>query len=367
LYQIMAQLNLNAYRPPWVRLSAGVLLAHVLLLGALVRGDEIWRWSQPQPPQTQRPVVWQAATADSVQLDWVRTIQAPAMPKAQPYRQPPLVVAPAPPAEPQLASYPEPEPEPVVPEPDVSAEPLNVAQAGPFEPLESTGSSELKELVQTGPQGWAFTPPAPLRVSYDVLGTVKGFSYNVSGELLWQPEGERYEARLEIRAFLLGSRRQSSRGRLTAQGLKPVRFADKVRSEVAAHFDYDKHEVIFSANTPRAPLEPGAQDHLSVFVQMAGWIQANPGWFMPGRTFQLQTIGPRDALSWSFTVEGVEQLSLPGGTVDAIKLNRPPAKPYDLRAELWLAPALGYLPARIRLTQDNGDFVDQQWTYSAPP
>jgi hypothetical protein len=88
---------------------------------------------------------------------------------------------------------------------------------------------------------------------------------------------------------------------------------------------------------------------------------------MPGRTFQLQTIGPRDALSWSFTVEGVEQLSLPGGTVDAIKLNRPPAKPYDLRAELWLAPALGYLPARIRLTQDNGDFVDQQWTSSAPP
>jgi hypothetical protein len=35
--------------------------------------------------------------------------------------------------------------------------------------------------------------------------------------------------------------------------------------------------------------------------------------------------------------------------------------------EIWLAPALGYLPVRIRLTQDNGDYVDQQWRSSSAP
>lgn len=30
---------------------------------------------------------------------------------------------------------------------------------------------------------------------------------------------------------------------------------------------------------------------------------------------------------------------------------------YDQKAELWLAPSLGYLPARIQITQSNGDFA----------
>jgi hypothetical protein len=34
--------------------------------------------------------------------------------------------------------------------------------------------------------------------------------------------------------------------------------------------------------------------------------------------------------------------------------------------ELWLAPALGYLPARILWTQANGDVVDQQLAHHSP-
>ena len=209
--------------------------------------------------------------------------------------------------------------------------------------------------------------PAPVRLKYDVLGEVKGFNYNVSGELLWTVSGDQYDAKLEIRAFLLGSRTQTSRGRLTAQGLEPKRFGDKVRSEVAAHFEYDQRQVIFSANTPRAELLPGAQDHLSVFVQLASWVQANPKGFAEGRVIELQAVGSRDALPWRFTVQGMDRLKLPGGEIDALKLTRPPARPFDLSAEVWLAPSLGYLPARIKLTQDNGDFVDQQWVSSSAP
>ena len=35
-------------------------------------------------------------------------------------------------------------------------------------------------------------------------------------------------------------------------------------------------------------------------------------------------------------------------------------EPRDTQVDIWLAPSLGHLPVRIRLTQDNGDVVDQQ-------
>jgi hypothetical protein len=37
-----------------------------------------------------------------------------------------------------------------------------------------------------------------------------------------------------------------------------------------------------------------------------------------------------------------------------------------LTRSVELAPALGYLPARIRITEANGDYVDQQWLATEP-
>ena len=41
-------------------------------------------------------------------------------------------------------------------------------------------------------------------------------------------------------------------------------------------------------------------------------------------------------------------------------LTRNARAPFDDTVELWLAPSLGYLPVRIKLTQPNGDFADMQ-------
>jgi hypothetical protein len=46
---------------------------------------------------------------------------------------------------------------------------------------------------------------------------------------------------------------------------------------------------------------------------------------------------------------------------------RNPRREFDQRVELWLAPALGYLPARIRITEANGDYIDQKWLSSEAP
>ena len=209
--------------------------------------------------------------------------------------------------------------------------------------------------------------PPPARLSFDVTGQAKTFAYNARAELLWQHDGNRYEARQEIGAFLVGSRAQRSVGTINAQGLLPERFSDRSRSEQAAHFDYSKGRVIFSANTPDAALGPGAQDRLSVFIQLGALLAADPGRFVPGTQITLTTVSARTADRWTFSVEASETLDLPAGPTEALKLQRLPRKDYDQKAELWVAPALGYLPVRIRITQANGDFADLQLSSRTTP
>ena len=209
----------------------------------------------------------------------------------------------------------------------------------------------------------SYSVPGSVRLKYKV--ETNKFPYSASADLLWQQDGERYEARLELSVF--GQARvQTSQGQVTSEGLAPIRFSDKFRSEVAAHFNREKGKVTFSANTPDVPLLGGAQDRLSVLIQVAAMIAGDPGHYPQATTLTLQTIGPRDADTWLFTVGLQEKLSLPGGDLDTLKLIRNPRQEYDQTVELWLAPALGYLPARIRITESNGDFVDQQWLATAP-
>ena len=239
------------------------------------------------------------------------------------------------------------------------------AAVPPAPPAEATTGVDITPpgagTGQTPPQP---PPPArlppPTRLAFDVSGQAKKFAYNARAELLWQHDGSRYEARQEISAFLVGTRTQRSVGAITAQGLLPEKFSDKSRSEQAAHFDYAQGRVTFSANTPQAPASPGVQDRLSVFIQLGALLAADPGRFVPGTQITLTTVSARSADRWTFTIEGPETLDLPSGATPALKLQRLPRKDYDQKAELWVAPALGYLPVRIKLTQANGDFADLQ-------
>jgi hypothetical protein len=209
--------------------------------------------------------------------------------------------------------------------------------------------------------------PMPLRMKYTIKGEVRGFPYTVHGDLWWQHDETSYSARLEVSHFLLGSRVQTSKGELTAQGLTPTRFGDKVRSEVAAHFERSKGKISFSANTPDIALQPGAQDQLSIFMQLAAMVGGEPDRFPSGSRIAFQAVGARTAEQWTFVVGNSELLGLPAGAVRAVKFTRAPSAEFDSGAEVWLAPEIDYLPVRIRLTQANGDFADQLWNGREKP
>jgi hypothetical protein len=213
----------------------------------------------------------------------------------------------------------------------------------------------------------AYTVPGSTRLKYNVIATKGSLSFNARAELLWLQDGSTYDARLEVSAFLLGARIQTSTGRLTAEGLEPKRFADKFRSEVAAHFERDKRLVTFSANTPQVPLLAGMQDQLSVVMQLSAMIAGAPAQYPSGTAITFDTVGPRSSETWVLMVGEEEKLSLPGGELQALKLTRKPRGEYDQTLELWLAPQLAYLPARIKLTEKNGDYADQIWRATEAP
>ena len=267
------------------------------------------------------------------------------------------------PAEAALAST------PVTVTPTVSAiTPAPLAASLPPEPAPpasaTAASSSPKPTVVT-----AISLPGSARLQYKVVGTSKGLNYFADAELNWSNNGNRYDATMKVSALFVGSRSMTSTGAVTPTGLAPTRFADKYKSELAAHFDADKGKVSFSANTPDMPWMVGTQDRVSVFLQLGGMLAAGPGGvaavgtpagFGVGSSITLYTVGPRDADTWTFLVESTEQLSLPGGDMATLKLTRKPRREYDQKVEIWYAPSLGYLPVRNRITQANGDFVDQQ-------
>jgi hypothetical protein len=288
-----------------------------------------------QPP----PGAFQPAAGARPRPLITRTVETPSppveMPVALPTPAPPKVAPPARPANPR---------------PDFIAANVQSAPHPPATPKPSAARTSV------------FAIPGSMVLHYQVTAHTRGLVLNAQGQLHWHHDGNEYDARLELNGPLLPSRVQQSTGRITAEGLAPLRFSDKARSEEAAHFQREEGKVSFSSNRPDAPLTPGAQDRLSVVIQLGAMIAGKPENFAPGTAISIQTANTRDAEVWQFTVEGEETLRLPGGELSALKLVRNPRKEFDQKIELWLAPGMAYVPVRLRLTQPNGDWVDQQWS-----
>lgn len=240
----------------------------------------------------------------------------------------------------------------------------------PVEQMAAAASTPVASAASGNPErkpAERFQFAAPAQVRYEVSGKAKGFPYFARGHLLWQHDGQRYQLRLEVGLPLLGARSQTSAGELNAQGLAPTRFGDKNKTELAAHFERDKGLVTFSANTPASPLLPGAQDRLSLFMQLAAQLAGAPQRYPVGTVIDLPTVSAREAEIWSFVVDGEERIALPLGEVQALHLRRLPRREYDQRIDLWFAPSQSYLPVRIRLQQANGDEIDQRAQSITPP
>lgn len=326
----------------------------------------------PRPPAPVMPKPPPPPPGEGVLTAAARPAESMPPPAVEPEQEatpePPAAPASEAPATPVAA---EPDPEPV----PAQAEPVEAtAQATGAEPVPGAATlfgrlpgTAAPLANETGQSSRPYVIPGSIRLNFDAVGKRGRLDYKAMGTLIWLQDGSSYDMKLEMGDWIIGKRVLSSTGRLGMEGLAPTRFSDKFRTERAAHFDRSQQRITFSANTPQATLAPGAQDQLSIFAQLASMVAGDPLGFPIGTTVTMQTAGPRDAETWVFEVEREEMLYLPGGHVPALKLVRKPGRNYDQTVELWLAPELAYLPARIRIALTNGDFIDQQWRSSAPP
>lgn len=237
-----------------------------------------------------------------------------------------------------------------------AASPSPVQDEGPPAPERiASATLALPELAL------ASLPPSAL-LSYRLNGQEKGINYQASGELRWQRNDSAYAMSLTVKAFLLGSRHWRSVGQINATGLVPTRFSDSWRSERATHFDRPNQRIVFSSNAPTAPLQPGAQDQVSLYAQLAAAMAQSGQRMPPGTRLQIQTATVRDALPWLLTLEKLETLQVEGKSLQAVKWVCQPRNRFDAQVEFWVSAAHDWLPARIRITQVSGSFIDLQLT-----
>ena len=247
-------------------------------------------------------------------------------------------------------------PEPVVPPPVETP-------AAPTPPSASTPAPAAPPWLAQAKFVW----PAPVLLNYDLAGTSKGVRYTANASISWKQQDNSYQLRHEIQAFLFGKRSQTSAGQMGATGLLPIRFGDQFRQEQAAHFDRAKGLLIYSANTPSQAMEEGAQDRVSLFVQLAAAMAGTPDLRNAGQQLSFQVVSAKQAEVWTFAVLGNEKITTPMGDLDSFKLHRVPRNEYDQKIDMWLSPKHGYLPARIRITLANGDMIEETLKSVAKP
>jgi hypothetical protein len=325
----------------------------------------------PPPPPRKKPLARVAPPTPRVEVAAVAPVQEP---EPQATTAPPMSAAIETPAMEATPMEAQPIPTEVAiteTAPPASAEPQPAPEA-PVAATDERTASDDDMLLSAATPGQArkpavaavklppAQPPPSTRLLYDVTGSVKGIAYKAQGTLDWTVANGRYDARMEMRVMLLGSRSQASTGRVGPGGLMPERFADKSRSEKAAHFDAAQQRIRFSNNAPEVPLQAGAQDRLSLFMQIAGLLQARPQAYTAGQTIDMQVAGTGDAPVWRFQVGEESTIKLPAGEFQVRHLMRQPRKEFDSTVEMWLAPRLNHLPVRLRVTQSNGDVADQQ-------
>jgi hypothetical protein len=337
-------------RTLWV-LALAVALVHLaLLLG--VTGTLDWRLQ----PNT-------AAVAVPLKTRMISPPEAPAVRPATAQAPPSPVRRTAPLAEPRdsestnettTAQAPAPV-EPAASEP-VSA----VASAAPAAsaPVEAPAQASTTPATASWPtMALGALPPSSL-ARYELTGMDKGFTYYANGELRWQHNPQAYALTLTVKAFLIGSRNWRSTGLIDGSGLSPLKFSDTWRGERASHFDREQKRIVFSGNAPVATLQPGAQDQISLYMQLAGAMAGDPERYPAGTRLQVQTATLRDAVPWLLVMAGQEPLDVAGQTMTTTKWVCQPRSQYDAKVEIWLSPRHAWMPARIRITQVSGSFID---------
>ena len=259
--------------------------------------------------------------------------------------------------------------EPVPPAPDaVASMPESVAAASAPETLPPSASpAAAAASAPGGDTRAAFEWPASTRMSYLLSGWYNG-EVQGSAQVEWIRAGSRYQVHLDLvvgpSVAPVVTRRMSSDGEITAQGLAPRRYDQETKVVLLdrrrATLAFEPGSVVL-ANGDRRDAPAGVQDTASQFVQLTYVFSTRPELLRVGGSVEIPLALPHKVDVWTYDVVAEEILYTPFGPLPSVHLKprrRAVPKANELSVEIWFAPQLRYLPARILIRQDADNFAD---------
>ncbi len=246
-----------------------------------------------------------------------------------------------------------------------SSDANTAARADRISPAEVSGSLDSGRLLI----GKALPAPPPSgRWSYSIH--MGDFDQTGSAALLklgFENHDTAYSLRAEISAtgltalFYGGVRKDFSRGRITANGFEPERYAEQRSkgAERSTQIDYSRKQIQF-AGGETASFPEGTQDRLSSLFQLGLLARAQPELFVAGKTVEIPEMNLRDVENIRYKIDGPGELKTRLGVLRTLRLTRQPgASGKDPEIELWLDYDFGMMPVRIRVTDASGRVIDQ--------
>jgi hypothetical protein len=209
--------------------------------------------------------------------------------------------------------------------------------------------------------GVKFSVPPSGELAYD---TFYNGVRNQPGTIHWTSNAESYEMVVSVPLPFVGTFVYSSHGRIDAFGLAPDQYIEKRghRPEDVAIFNRTDKKIAFTRTPASLPLPDGAQDRFSMVMQLASLVRGDPAAYKPGVTRQFFVVDSNSGENWSVETIGDETIRTAQGYLETRHFKRLPRHDGDLRRiDVWLAPSLGWLPARIMQTEPNGTEFELVW------
>jgi hypothetical protein len=218
--------------------------------------------------------------------------------------------------------------------------------------------------------------PPQFRLEYSAQASLGPLALDGDTELTFQRSDDRYTLRSDTRAPMVGAEQRSS-GRIVIEGaagarrvlLMPAEFVERSgrRDPRTVRIEGAGGRVSFSANAGQPATAPsGLQDRLSLLVQAGQQLRIgiDSGAFAASgaaskAVIDIPVAGARRISTYRLLLRGTETLDLPAGRIETWKLERPRDAEND-GLEAWVAPALCWLPVRLRFTDERGTVIENR-------
>jgi len=187
---------------------------------------------------------------------------------------------------------------------------------------------------------------------------------NAPGTIRWSSDGDGYDMLVSVPLPFVGTFTYESRGRIDAFGLAPEHYIEKRgrRPEQITTFDRTDKRIDFTRTNATLALPDGAQDRFSMVMQLASLVRGDPATYQPGVTRSFYVADDDSGELWPIETIGDESIRTAEGFLDTRHFMRLPRHDGDRRRiDVWLAPSLGWLPARIMQTEPNGSQIELVW------